>query len=223
MDDDAVESDPDHILNALTLAARGATPRELYAFMKRLNDACANPREDGSTDMNEEFIEKMLYKTEGGGKSVVPYDIEKENSAVNKYLGLDFESAAGVAQGNPLTIVGAAAAPDPLNQRLLTPDAAAAPPSSSDRPRKRKGQGGEEERSNLPPHMVEALRGEAEKRAKVMKGMELREQRRREEAETIAAAARATVDNLLSGGGVMETSEQKKRRKRAEMMEEVLQ
>ncbi len=186
LDDNAVEEDPDHIVNTLSLAARGTTPRELYAFMKRLNDACSAPREDGSTDMNEEFIEKMLYKTESGGRSIVAYDIEKENSAINKFLGLDFESAAGVAQGNPLTVkAGSSIAVDPLNQPLLS--------DADGKKRRRKGQeqeaaaggGGGERPGGIPPQLAETLMCEAEKRAKVMKGVAKREElkKRQREAE----------------------------------------
>lgn len=158
--EDDLEDDPDHVVNLLSLACAGVTPRELYAFMQRINGACSSPQPDGSTDVNGEFLEKMLYNTEIG-KSVVPYSTEKENSAINKFLGIDFASAAGVAQGNPLTVA------NPLAQKILAPsinkkrkkDQAAAPLNET----------------------LETLKEQATERAKILKGVERRNKAKQQE------------------------------------------
>lgn len=166
LDEEDIECDPDHIVNLLSLACRGTTPREIYTFMRRINSACSDPQPDGSTDVNEEFLEKMLYNTEVG-KSIVPYNTEKENGAINKFLGIDFASAAGVAQGNPLTVQGGQV--DPLNQRILDQSVS----------KKRK----QDQQQEVPPQAAEALKANAIERAKILVGVEKRKKLKEQEEQ----------------------------------------
>ena len=113
LDENSVDDDPDHIVNLMTIASQGTTPCEIYKFLRRINDACSRPREDGSTDYNEDLINKLLFSTELG-KSIVPYNPETENSAINKFLGIDYASAA------TKTVTGKARL-DPLDQKIVPP------------------------------------------------------------------------------------------------------
>lgn len=92
LSDDAVIDDPDHIVNQLTVASHGCTPWEITQFMERLNLACSIPKEDGSTSYSSDFIETLLYKTNGAGRTITPHNPATLNLPFSRYLGINFNA-----------------------------------------------------------------------------------------------------------------------------------
>jgi hypothetical protein len=104
LSEDAISDDPDHIVNQLTVASHGCTPWEMTQFMERLNLACSTPSEDGSTQYSADFIETLLYKTNGAGRTITPHNPATLNLAFSRYLGINFNALDymdGSAPGRP--------------------------------------------------------------------------------------------------------------------------
>jgi hypothetical protein len=88
--DEAVASDPDHVLNTLAVYSAETTPRELYDFMLRSFDACRHPLADGSTEYSAELLNKLKYDVEGV-YCVTPYNPESKNAVMRQYANMDPE------------------------------------------------------------------------------------------------------------------------------------
>lgn len=90
LSEDAIQSDPDHIVNQLTIASNGCTPWEMKCFLDRVNLACAQPKEDGGTEYSTDLISSLLCKTTGVGTTLTDHNPATLNMPFARYLGTAF-------------------------------------------------------------------------------------------------------------------------------------
>lgn len=117
-DSDDVSKDPDHIINTIVTCSADTTPAELHEFMMRIFQACRYPKPDGSTEICDDFINKLFYDVEGV-KCIVPYNPTKWNKEFFDYVHQDPECTS---QDTRMCIIGASRAKDDEEDEALVND-----------------------------------------------------------------------------------------------------
>lgn len=90
LSEDAIQGDPDHIVNQLTIASNGCTPWEMKCFLDRVNLACSQPNENGGTEYSADLISSLLCKTTGVGTTLTDHNPATLNMPFSRYLGTAF-------------------------------------------------------------------------------------------------------------------------------------
>lgn len=148
LDDESIQENPEHIVNQLTVASHGCTPWEMQCFIERVNMACAEPLEDGSTVYSDDLILSMMRQTTGIGRTLTDHNPVTLNMPFSRHLGISFTTLSdfndafgggGVKRG-PLPgetaldqpIVGQAAAKEEKSKEVVEIERRLFPDTSND-------------------------------------------------------------------------------------------